>query len=344
MKQLGLGLGLILAPVAHAESPDHWFRSQIVSPSWLSALPERERAMRLNAGVYRFCRDGAPPSDPDSLYSHCVGQCGDRAYVLRGVLGEVGIETRFANLHNIPIQGNHTVVEAFVDGDWMVLDPTFGSTFDDSLIDVAYDDRPPQPTQALTSFDWRQTPLATLYSGRFNHHNMTREAYQQAEAIGYGDPQETVMLSIPMDLAHGSDELMASGNSLATLAQSWLAETNLILNDNDPNNDVSFNTSLFSTSSGRRSTIIELENLEVGSTYEVTVQLFSSMDDGRVQVGSVGRGARIDRAESFDLVRGVATYSFNLTAQREHAALFARSASGPTWNLRLFGVRVEEAG
>ena len=70
-----------------------------------------------------------PPQDINDLFAHCVTACGGRSYVLRGLLAACGLHSKYQNIYNIPIQGNHSAVEVMLNEQVAFLDPTFGAFF-----------------------------------------------------------------------------------------------------------------------------------------------------------------------------------------------------------------------
>lgn len=106
-----------------------WYDRQGLDFKAISKLPLKERAARLNQAVYAYCEHGSTPGHINNLFETCKAACGGYSYVLRGVLEATGARTRYVNLYNIPNQGNHTVVEFEIDGEWPLYDPTFGAYF-----------------------------------------------------------------------------------------------------------------------------------------------------------------------------------------------------------------------
>lgn len=339
-------------PVETTSAAKNWYQRQGVDIDQYRKMDAREAILRLNHAVYYFCKDG-PAVQPDAintLFETCVGKCGGRAHVLRGLLEVAGFRTRIANLHNIPIQGNHSMVEVWMDGRWVLADPTFGTAFsrDGHLLgldDLRYElyglDLGPYVMQASAG-DWKTNPIKGIYAGTFDHPNMLLASYSGAEAVNRNLPDEMVILSIPLNLTHGSVDFGVDGHDLIQLSDRWLSLTNSTLADANPANDVSFNTSLFSTNTGRRATLIELSGLKPGGAYVVNLSLWSAQKVGRIQATPVGRNVVLSATAPLTVTAGLNHRSISLRSASDKAHILVRSAGEPTWNLRLFGVSASE--
>ena len=158
-----------------------------------------EIAKLLNYAVFNHCSIDLPHTgrqDITELFDVCRTSCGGYSYVLRGLLGAYGIRTRYANLYNLPKQGNHTMVEAEVEpGVWALYDPTFGAYFSKrlgdkplSLEEVRFMLTPETikkyvNTAAKEGAPARDAKVGDLYAkSRFNYPNMDLDSYVTAEA------------------------------------------------------------------------------------------------------------------------------------------------------------------
>ena len=330
-----------------------WFDDQGYDLAAFKDMAADEAVLRLNQAVYSFCDFGNGPSRLDDMYVDCVGQCGGFSYVLRGLLAEIGIETRYANLHNIPMQGNHSAVEALVDGQWIFVDPTFGVAFSDdrtpdgrllSLSDLYFHhknrDLEDIVLQAEKSrFDVTDEKLTALYDGVFSHDYMDLRNYQIAERIEYGLEGRLLNLDIPLSLGEGHAELGGDEPmDPAKLEAAWLDATNQTLLDDDLLNDVSFNTSMLHP--GRLVTL-SLYDLKPGQAYQLELLLTTSSDGQTLQTVNAGKGLLIDRDEHVFAQKGVHPVTVMFTSQRDTGTIMLRSVG--TSKLRLFDIEVSEA-
>ncbi len=108
---------------------DQWYADNKVSPTQLMTRRGNEIAAYLNKAVYAHCVNGSNNAQINKLFQTCETTCFGYAYVLRGLLENLGYQTRFVHLHNIPQQGNHTAMEVLIDEKWRFFDPTFGVYF-----------------------------------------------------------------------------------------------------------------------------------------------------------------------------------------------------------------------
>ncbi len=237
-----------------------WFRQEGVELSRFRDMPLEEAAKRLTSAVYSFCANGSAPSDLNELFIRCNAACGGYSYVLRGLLEVLGAETRYANLLNIPNQGNHTGVEVRIGDSWAYFDPTFGAFFTDdgtaggktlSLRTVSQvvplGRLEPLVLQAAKQKrDFASLPLDRLFDRRFDHKYMLLENYQLAEATDTQDAGSLISLDIPLEVRAGKASIGWNGepSDLDAMQQAWLDATNASLNDSDPTNDTSYNSSL----------------------------------------------------------------------------------------------------
>lgn len=347
--------GSLLRVSSDSSSPSlAWFHQQGYDVADFEAIPQREIVLRLNQAVYSFCEAGTAPSDIDDMYTDCVGQCGGFAYVLRGLLTELGIETRNANLHNIPNQGNHTAVEALVDDRWMFVDPTFGVFFTEngqpdgrvlSLNAINFEYRQQdladfvlQARKASSHVD--RDSLSTLYNDVFDHEFMVLRNYQVAEQIEYGFADSSLNLDIPLSLNGGSariggDELIDSTAN----ESSWLEATNQTLLDDDPLNDVSFNTSYLFPN---KLVTLSLHDLIPGHPYLVRMFLASDRDNQSLEISNIGKGVQLDRGRSVMQKKGTHTVDVRLSAKRSVGTIMLRSVGSS--KMRLFGIEVGKLG
>ncbi len=331
-----------------------WFDKQGYDTLAFETIPKKDIVLRLNQAVYSFCEAGTAPDDLDDLYAECIGQCGGFAYVLRGLLKELGIETRNANLHNIPNQGNHTAVEAFVDNRWMFVDPTFGVFFSEdgmpggrvlslNEINFAYrekelDDFVLQARKPKSNVD--REPLSTLYDAVFAHEFMALRNYQVAEQIEYGFADSSLNLDIPLSLKSGDAKLgIDELSERSVMEASWLDATNQTLLDDNPLNDVSFNTSYLFP---KKLVTLSLYDLEPDHPYLIRMFLASDQDNQPLAIHNVGKGVLLDRNRSVVHEKGTQVVEVRLSAKRPVGTIMLQSVGAS--KLRLFGIGVGKIG
>lgn len=67
----------------------------------------------------------ASTATPDATAQERVGACGSYTGLFLAMARCLDIPGRYVNLYNWPIEDGHTVAEIFLDGDWVVFDPTY---------------------------------------------------------------------------------------------------------------------------------------------------------------------------------------------------------------------------
>lgn len=333
-----------------------WFERQGIKLDDVMERPLEETAKRLTQAVYAFCVDGPTPTDLDALFEECSTACGGYSYVLRGLLEALGAETRYANLYNIPNQGNHTAVEVKLGDRWGFFDPTFGVYFTEdgsaggktlSLRQIAYeipqgelDGHVRQSRKALEPFV--DEPIEGLFNEPFDHPYMALLNYQVAEHISVGE-QSGFMLSldIPLQIERGIASIGSiEAADLATLQGEWLTETNATLNDDDPINDTSFNASMLYNDGMERKTTLSLYGLQAGEQYELILLLHREGNmSGKVQVSSIGKAVRFPSSGVFEVPVGSALFAAKLLSYRETAQIEVRNME-EGGIVHLLGVRV----
>lgn len=273
-------------------------------PTYVS---KRELALRLLYFTHNYCStDVTGENIPfGELFSNCRTMCGGYSHVLRGLLESQGIPTRYANLYNIPSQGNHTGIEYLDEhGHWAFLDPTFGVYFTEdgadgiplSLQEIAALAGNVVPHQlnrdSLPAFS---TPLHALsYQGteRWIHKNMALASYWTSEQTSSGDNS---FLPLVVNLS------AKTARSIGTLeftehrkvVQRWLADTNRLLNDSDPLNDTSFNSANLS-GPGERLNILRIRDILPRKPYELWLRFYNWGPSARIEIAKTMRRVSSD--------------------------------------------------
>jgi hypothetical protein len=275
-----------------------------------SKMSTTELAYRFLYLTYNHCKDSSKPHpDLNELFRSCETQCGGYAYILRGLLESQGIKTRYAHLYNIPQQGNHTAVEYLNEqGLWSFIDPTFGVTFlpgkDISskqqpvklrILELHHADKlNDMVVQAnrdgMNPFD---SNLRDLYNAQYLHSLMNISNYVNSEQISNLLPGENLILTIDIDAKTptllGTLESINRDESVAK----WLKDTNALLNDNLPDNDVSFVTSEFFGASNRQN-IVRIANLDPKEYYILELRVLSRIK-GNISVNTIGKELASDK-------------------------------------------------
>lgn len=347
-------------PDAGISAASAWFDDQGIREDGLANMPVAEVGKRLNQAVYSFCQHGSQPGDINELFVRCTAACGGYSYVLRGLLEALGHETRYANFYNIPNQGNHTAVEVRLeDGSWGFLDPTFGAFFTVDgkaegqllpITSIAYE----LPFGSLgqhvlqsakVGADILGSPLAQLYPLKFDHQYMVLENYQVAEQISTGETGTELTLEVPLDVVDGRAEIGTPDlASLQEMQAKWLEDTNATLNDEDPLNDTSFNTSmLYADADVDRETVITVDGLEPGHRYQLKLTFRANPNvTGRMQINGVGKAVRIAPAEGVTVSSDGVVYEAKFTPLRRFAQFRVRNME-ETGVVHLLGVHIEAA-
>lgn len=330
-------------PDAGKAAATAWLQGRGISMDHLSSASIEDTAKRLTQAVYGFCQNGEAPADLNELFSKCHAACGGYSYVLRGLLEALGAETRYANLYNIPNQGNHTAVEVKLGDRWGFFDPTFGAFFTEDgsaggrtlpLAQIARG----YPLGGLESLvqqsrkaeeDFMTAPLEGLFSETFEHVYMKLTNYQVAEQFSTEDEGFLLSLDIPLDLTSaGKTKLgsMSMGDGLPQLQRAWLRDTNAASIDADPLNDVSFNASMLYNNAMHRKTTVSLYGLRAGVAYGIRLHFVRpGASPARVQIAGFGKGIRYPSIASLTVPVGSSIYEATFTALRNMAQIELRN-------------------
>jgi hypothetical protein len=293
-------------PPAALAAAQEWYRSADLDIEAIRQIPIDERARRLTQAVFAYCSHGAQTAlDINDLFEECVTACGGYSYVLRGLLEATGARTRYVNLYNVPIQGNHTAVEVFDDGNWGSYDPTFGVYFTrngdpDGPILGLHEVATGYPVDRLDSLvnqareeggNIAADPLETLFSEPFDQPSMPLSNYQTVESFSRLDSRELVILDIPLFLTEGSASIGDfNAPTKGSAEAAWLDQTNRLLRDEDLSNDVSFVSNQLSNSGPQRITTLTISGVSPGERYEISLLLFSR-EVAEIQFANMGRTA-----------------------------------------------------
>lgn len=328
-----------------------------VDPEWqaLAERPKIEIAKRMNYLAFNYCEAKRPHTElGPALFEECRYSCSGFVYVLRGLLAVYGIESRHTGLYNIPIQGNHSLVEARVGTDaWILLDPTFGVFFTEDgvpsqkpvdmdtlqfglaegeLVEHAV-------SAARESVEDLRRPLEAIYrSQHFDRPLMEISAYRSAEAYGYDDPDLPLDLGLTLQLARGEATFGAqSPIDMDRAPGQFLKVTNRTLNDTAPGNDVSFRISFLGRVNRDARLLLELHALEPSALYRVTLRGVNPGEEFAL-VASVVDGSGVLRERAPTVIEpGPFEAGFELhSTSRELTLLLERHGGSPGRFVRVF--------
>lgn len=332
------------------------------TPVPFSGLSPGEVAKRLNYVVFNHCKNEQPHTgrvDINELFHECRAACGGYSYVLRGLLAVHGIPSRYANLYNVPQQGNHTLVEANVGpGQWMLLDPTFGSYFTKdgnpdgealSLSGVRFElnlqtigervfvAQKGDPAEATKD-------LSHLYGqGRFSYPYMRVENYLLAEGYAPTGLGLTVPLVLPLRVVDGVAQ--AGTLEAATVAegeQAFLSWTNATLNNDDLEDDTSYLFSIVGSHPPyfESLNIVHVDGLENNIEYELRVAGTSRNHSNEIQIVDIGRGVSMNSVLQEVTPAGPFTISRIFRSETGDARFAIRLIRSSGASVRIFGVSI----
>lgn len=326
---------------AHIERAAAWLDANGFDRIELLALSSLERAKVAASLAYRFCSPGSfDGANLMPLYDVCKTMCGGYAFVFEGLAEALELRTRPVYLHNVPLQGSHVAAEVMIDGEWAFFDPTYGAFFMAagralSMAEVA------GLSKAELASAVRQASKGDLsdatsdpYNGSFNHAFMRLDGYALAEAITYGDPSESLALSIPLHLSKGELSVGAFGaTSREDLAKGWMDYTNQTQLDGNPETSTAYSSYLLYNGDAQRSAIVQLNGLSPGSVYSVELVLhnpISLTQSLAVQIGT--------DSQEFVVQSGVSQVQLSLPASAASEAITVTNASDDV--LEMFAISV----
>lgn len=249
--------------------------------------------LHLNFITHKHCSTSPPSTRTTSLlelYDNCRAACGEIAYVLKGLLTYYKIENRYYNIHNIPNQGNHTMVEANWFGKWVLLDPTFGLFFIRSGQLLSGDEVSGLNENELRKYVYQFSPKAKLKAKFGNHlykQNFSAE-YMDLSSFAKFEVSESELSSrrvLPFSvIILLKNNFFSIGdfetNSMEAASKAFLDDTNLMLNDIniESYNCISYNSSSFISldSKAKRINYLKIQNLVIGIEYTLEILSFSN--------------------------------------------------------------------
>ncbi len=108
-------------------SYDRAIGKQILNTILDGTEDELSKVIKIGSYVTDYFMTGFPKSgDFESMLSQRLAGCGERSQIMRYLLAEVGVKSRFINLYNMPQTGDgHSLIEAFVANKWVYYDPSY---------------------------------------------------------------------------------------------------------------------------------------------------------------------------------------------------------------------------
>ena len=346
------------------KAAENWLINQGISNEQLEKISKSEIAKRLLKEVYLFCTNETPyVTNVIDLFENCRTSCGGYSYLLRGILEHLGFQTRYANFHNIQIQGNHTGVEVKINGYWGFLDPTFGVFFTkDNLVEgkllSAFELHNLKSLKSSNIFRVKNREqksfsglnLNLLFTNKKINSEPLRSGnsilyvddYKKSEQVDYRDKRHLLPLEIPLKLdgegkkSFGSIEKL----SLNLLEKEWLLETNKTLNDNDIFNDISYNSRLINNLSQEKISIVKILNIENLDNYEITFNLFAINNDAVVQINKLGKNNYLNIPKEITLNKGSNFITGNFSSELNQLNIMIRAIDKS--NIRLLGIKVNK--
>jgi hypothetical protein len=316
----------------------------------------------LNHIVFNHCSNTQPHTgqkNKNELFEVCRTSCAGYAYVLRGLFAVYGIKTRYANLYNLPGQGNHTMVEAEIHpGKWALFDPTFGAFFSSngrvngtplSLEEIRFNLTPESLSKHI--FTAKKNNSATgniknLYEKSvFDYPYMKIQSYLSAEIAAPAGLNLTVPLTLPLNVVKGRATAgVLNAKTIQEGEAGFLAWTNSALSNNDPSDDTSYLFHILGDYSSyfRSMNVISLTGLRIGTVYDLNISGFSN-GDIEIQVVDIGRNLVLNSILPEKLTAGREYLLHRKFRAHSESAQLVVILNGPQRSLAyIFGVSVGE--
>ncbi len=340
-----------------------------ITSQYFDRLSQDERkdpvklAKRINAFVHNYCRCDPPiENNLDKLLNNCRTSCAGYVYVFRQIAEFYGIQSRAVYLFNIPLQGNHAMVEIKSgENKWALFDPTFGTFFtpegipsenpfslDDLYFYGSSDTLIRHVVQARTLNPLDITlPLDALYASRaFKAPYMKLSTYLSAEAYGNPDKYQYSLLWMNIDMKNNIYQFGGPAKTTREGEERFLALTNALLNDHDPNNHISYDLSYLGELQGHTyKNGYRLTHLIKGRIYRITLYginfcgistpkapLYPHFTDTRAILQHTGMQV---------IPKGKYEYSQLFRARDTKAELILEVHPETSSYIRIFGIRVE---
>jgi hypothetical protein len=329
----------------------------------LCSLEQISLVKRLNALVYNSCKSpGADPAPTDinALFDNCITACGGRSYVLRGLLAVYGLNSKYQNIYNIPIQGNHTAIEVSLKGREAFLDPTFGTYFSLgsikgyplSLSMIKYlfnkNELDKHVYQAKSINDHKQIASANLeeiYSQEFKSNSLKLSSYIEHEASGNPDINNILYLSANVAMKDNFFKIGCLDAKDPTEASScFLKQTNELYSNTNPADFISYNFNVLGYSANNmKVNLLNFTSLVPNSYYKI-ILLINSQRTETVALNLSVFKQGIDLAPESNQViikPGLNRYIINFKANNSEGAISLYPEPGSKWITNLFAFQVQ---
>lgn len=325
----------------------------------------------LNSVVYNHCVNELPHTGLDNiedLFQVCNTACGGYAYVLRSLLAAYGIKTRYVNLYNLPQQGNHTMVEAWISpGNWALFDPTFGTFFSStgdiggmplSLEEIRFHLGRNLSQHAFTSkhgynfFGIKSNRLnvADMYENNaFNFSTMSVENYMLGEIAVPVSINTNNLAIAPLTLQltlsdgealFGAMNVKSVGEGVAAIL-SWTNDTlnkNIALSDDT---SYLFHITGYNPPYFKSVNIINISGLETGKTYDLSISGISP-DVETIQIVDIGRDIILNTIAPVELQEGPFNVQRKFRSFNENAQFLISIQDSNKGKAFIFGISVKE--
>lgn len=141
----------------------------------------------------------ASAATPDMTVIERVGACGTYSQVLLALARCIGIPGRYIGLYNYPVNDGHTTPELYIDGKWMLFDPTthvyYAETDSEGALPLSYE-------ETLARYQARQPVLRVGQNSRAG-----RDSYSGPAIFLNANPQGVIGPDKPMRYPLGLDVL-----------------------------------------------------------------------------------------------------------------------------------------
>jgi hypothetical protein len=340
---------------------------KLASSEPFKGLSETEKIKTLLFFSFNFCTNSQPHTGQkniNDLFTDCKSACGGFSYVLRGLLASQKIKSRFVNLYNVPIQGNHTLVEAeYAPNRWMLVDPTFGTYFsivrqkkekylsldEVRLLSQKEIAKAAKTTEKRSDFtNNTANGRVSFFQDSFNFPNMAVGSYIEAEGaipVGQGIPMLQPLV-MTLDLKSGIEQAGdLSATSLQHGREAWLKWSNRTLQNENPSDDTSY---LFHIVGDyppyfESLNIIKLEKLQPKEFYEIEIAGISELGKkAQLSIVSLGKNIIIPFEEPIILKEGRFTIKRQFFAKKNNGEICLKLVEPKDKNIAIFGVRVRQ--
>ncbi len=329
----------------------------------LEKMNQVELTKKLNAMVYNFCKNpgkNTVVSDINSLFEVCETACGGRSYVLRGLLAVYGIDSKYQNIYNIPIQGNHSTVEVKLRESLVFFDPTFGTFFTRNNIN----DTPMSLDDVKFSFDAKELPqhvyqakklksikaipslaLESMYTQGFESNYLDLASYVAHESAGSPHDKNILYLSANIYLENNAYALGCLDALTSEEASScFLQQTNQLYSTSPAEKQVSYNFNMLGYYINQLNVkLFNFNYLEPGRYYVLTLLINNGTKAALpLNLGALGGGIILPSHSKEMMIKpGLVRYKVYFKAKKNEGILSLYSAPERKYAANLYAMKVE---